>query len=159
MFETTNLLSVAVLLGSLGVVFVPNLVYSAFLLALTCTCLSGIFLCFNAEFIAISQVLIYVGAINVLLVFAIMLINDTKISYTVFDWKNCLIFGIIAFVLIAGILKTQWITPPFIPELQTTNILGGHLFNDFLLPFELVSVLLLIALIGTVVLVQQQKIS
>lgn len=158
MFETTSLLSLAILVGSLGVVFLPNLVYSAFLLALTCTCLAGIFLCFNAEFIAISQVLIYVGAINVLLVFAIMLINDTKISYTVFDWKNCLVFGVIAFVLILGVLKTQWVTPPFIPELQTTKILGGHLFNDFLLPFELVSVLLLIALVGTVVLVQQQKI-
>jgi len=159
MVETTGLLSLAVLLGSLGVVFIPNLVYSAFLLALTCTGLAGIFLCFNADFIAISQILIYVGAINVLLIFAIMLINDTKISYTSFNWKNFFVLGTIAVFLIIGIFKTAWITPPFLPELQTTSILGGHLFNDSLLPFELVSVLLLVALVGTVVLVQQQKTS
>lgn len=157
MITIINCLSVGVLFGSLGVVFIPNLVYSAFLLGFTCVCLAGIFLVLNADFIAISQLLIYVGAINVLLVFAIMLVNDTKISFTKINWSNLVIFSCGLWILYFGIQNTAWISPPFLPENKTTTIIGGHLLRDFLLPLELVSVLLLIALIGTVVLVQKQK--
>jgi len=68
-------LSVVAIAGSLGVVLLPNLVYSAFLLGGVLVCIAAMFLLLNADFIAAAQVLLYVGAINVLILFAIMLVK------------------------------------------------------------------------------------
>ena len=71
-------LEVGLILGSLGVVILTNIVYSAFFLALVFVCISLLYLLLNADFVATAQILIYVGAINILIVFAVVLINKSQ---------------------------------------------------------------------------------
>ena len=70
-----GVLATAVVVGALGVVMLPNIVYSAFLLGGVFLSVAGLYLMLNASFIAAAQILIYVGAVNVLILFAIMLVN------------------------------------------------------------------------------------
>lgn len=74
------LLEIGLVLGSLGVVLLSNIVYSAFFLGLVFICISVLYILLNADFLAAAQILIYVGAVNVLIVFAVMLINKSPAS-------------------------------------------------------------------------------
>jgi NAD(P)H-quinone oxidoreductase subunit 6 len=71
-------LSATLVLGALGVVLLPNIVYSAFLLGGVFLSVAGLYLLLNASFVAAAQVLVYVGAVNVLILFAIMLVNKKE---------------------------------------------------------------------------------
>ena len=71
-------LSATLVLGALGVVLLPNIVYSAFLLGGVFLSVAGLYLMLNASFVAAAQVLVYVGAVNVLILFAIMLVNKKE---------------------------------------------------------------------------------
>ena len=71
-------LSAAVAIGALGVVLLPNIVYSAFLLGGVFLSVAGLYLLLNASFVAAAQILVYVGAVNVLILFAIMLVNKQE---------------------------------------------------------------------------------
>ena len=71
-------LSAVVVLGALGVVLLPNIVYSAFLLGGVFLGMAGLYLLLNASFVAAAQILVYVGAVNVLILFAIMLVNKKE---------------------------------------------------------------------------------
>ncbi len=73
-----GILSVMMIAGALGVVLFSNIVYSAFLLCGVFTSIAGLYLLLNADFVAAAQVLIYVGAVNVLILFAIMLVNKRE---------------------------------------------------------------------------------
>ena len=73
-----GVLGTAVVVGALGVVMLPNIVYSAFLLGGVFLSVAGLYLMLNASFIAAAQILIYVGAVNVLILFAIMLVNKKE---------------------------------------------------------------------------------
>ena len=73
-----GILAVVMLGAALGVVLLSNIVYSAFLLGLVFISISGIYVLLNADFVAAAQVLIYVGAVNVLILFAIMLVNKQE---------------------------------------------------------------------------------
>ena len=75
-----GVLATAVVVGALGVVMLPNIVYSAFLLGGVFLSVAGLYLMLNASFIAAAQILIYVGAVNVLILFAIMLVNKSAAS-------------------------------------------------------------------------------
>ena len=152
-------LSAGALIGCLGVILLPSIVYAAFLLGGVLFCLAGIYVLLNADFLAAAQVLIYVGAINVLILFAIMLVNPQEPPQTTSNISRRIgpaiaSLGLLA-VLGATILTTPWLTPPWTPEATTVSILGGHLFSDFLLPFEVLSVLLLVALVGAIVLARR----
>jgi NAD(P)H-quinone oxidoreductase subunit 6 len=164
-------LSVVAIAGSLGVVLLPNLVYSAFLLGGVLVCIAAMFLLLNADFIAAAQVLLYVGAINVLILFAIMLVKrnteasdsldsvhrNTENAVSV-SLKAGLSLGL--FLLLGNtILSTQWLTSPFVAVPNSVQFIGRHIFSDFLLPFELVSILLLVALIGAVILARREQLA
>jgi NAD(P)H-quinone oxidoreductase subunit 6 len=71
-------LSAVIVLGALGVVLLSNIVYSAFLLGGVFLAVAGLYLLLNASFVAAAQVLVYVGAVNVLILFAIMLVNKKE---------------------------------------------------------------------------------
>ncbi len=77
-FVSSILLAVTMLGAALGVVLIPNVVYSAFLLGGVFISIAGLYLLLNADFVATAQVLIYVGAVNVLILFAIMLVNKQQ---------------------------------------------------------------------------------
>jgi len=158
-----GLLGLAMIGAALGVVLLQNIVYSAFLLGGVFISISGLYLLLNADFVAAAQVLIYVGAVNVLILFAIMLVNkqedfDPIIGRWVRQAATALVcFGLFS-LLSVMVLQTSWSssTSGAKPAVDTTVLIGEHFFSDFLLPFELASVLLLMALVGAVVLARRE---
>ncbi len=155
------ILSAVIIIGSLGVVLLANIVYSAFLLGGVFMAVAGLYLLLNASFVAAAQVLVYVGAVNVLILFAIMLVNKREELKPIkgLALRRLLSGGICAGLLTLFIrvdLTTPWALPgpKSIGEEATVRI-GEHLFTDYLLPFELASVLLLMAMIGAIVLARR----
>jgi NAD(P)H-quinone oxidoreductase subunit 6 len=165
------LLEIGVIFGSLGVVLLNNIVYSAFFLGLVFFCISLLYFALNADFIAAAQILIYVGAVNVLIVFAVMLINkphSLKIwpSWTIGDKFTFLICFSLFSLLVTIILNTPWFNITLITESKnlleidfTKNVqrIGYLLLTQFLLPFELLSIVLLVALIGAIVIARREN--
>ena len=159
---TTIILSALVLAGALGVVLFNNIVYSAFTLGGVFVSVAGIYLLQNADFVSAAQLLVYVGAINVLILFAIMLVNKREDFQPLpRRWIRqggtalvCVgLFALLSLMLI----QTQWnVAPDVTPPASTIESLGIHFFSDYLLPFELASILLLMALIGAVVLARRE---
>jgi NAD(P)H-quinone oxidoreductase subunit 6 len=145
-----------------GVVLLPNIVYSAFLLGLVFLSMSGLYLLLNADFVAAAQILIYVGAVNVLILFAIMLVNRAEPYKEVKGGGvRSLVTGFVCVALFSLLTYTvtsiQWRTTYGIAALPSTIVvLAKHFFSDYLLPFELVSVLLLMALIGAIILARRE---
>ena len=156
------ILEIIIVFGALGVVLIPNIVYAAFLLGIVLMAIAGLYILLNAEFLAAAQILIYVGAINILILFAIMLVNNRLV---VTSKSKPLIVNFIGLLIAFGsfcvmnwmILTTSWAKPPFLVQPEIFFTLGNHLFSDFLLPFEMISLLLLIALIGAVLLARKEK--
>lgn len=146
--------------ASVGVVLLSNIVYSAFLLGGVFISMAGMYLLLNADFVAAAQVLIYVGSVNVLILFAIMLVNKQEDFQPMKrSWVRPAATGVVCIGLFAllstMVISTGWSisTEPTVGE--TTLRIGKHFFSDFLLPFELASVLLLIAMIGSIVLARR----
>nr|YP_009867313.1 NdhG [Calliergonella cuspidata]QKG04518.1 NdhG [Calliergonella cuspidata] len=164
------LLEIGVIFGSLGVVLLNNIVYSAFFSGLVFFCISLLYFALNADFVAAAQILIYVGAINVLIVFAVMLINkphSLKIwpSWTVGDKFTFLICLSLFSLLVIVISNTPWFNITLITESKnlleidfTKNVqrIGYLLLTQFLLPFELLSIVLLVALIGAILIARRE---
>jgi NAD(P)H-quinone oxidoreductase subunit 6 len=148
--------------AALGVVLLENIVYSAFLLGGVFISIAGLYLLLNADFVAAAQVLVYVGAVNVLILFAIMLVNKTEefkpIKNAWFRKGATALVCVGLFALLATMVEsTSWAVLSSIPPIESTAMrLGEHFFSDFLLPFELASVLLLIAMIGAIILARRE---
>ena len=161
-----TILSLIIIIGSLGVVLLESIVYSAFLLGGVFMSVAGLYLLLNASFVAAAQVLVYVGAINVLILFAIMLVNK-KEDLKPIKYLNSrkLISSTICITLLSLLvrvdLSNSWLIAD--PKLsigeESTIRLGEHLFSDYLLPFEVASVLLLMAMIGAIVLARRDVLS
>ena len=159
------ILSSVIVSGALGVVLIDNIVYSAFLLGGVFMSVAGLYLLLNASFVAAAQVLVYVGAVNVLILFAIMLVNKQEELKPIKGlnvrrfFSGWVCAGLLALLFRVDI-TTNWATPgpKAIGEIATERI-GEHLFTDYLLPFELASVLLLMAMIGAIVLARRDVIS
>ena len=161
-----SILSLIIIIGSLGVVLLESIVYSAFLLGGVFMSVAGLYLLLNASFVAAAQVLVYVGAINVLILFAIMLVNK-KEDLKPIKYLNSrkLISSTICITLLSLLVRVDlsntWIISD--PKLsigeESTIRLGEHLFSDYLLPFEVASVLLLMAMIGAIVLARRDVLS
>ena len=83
-----TILSLVILIGALGVVLLESIVYSAFLLGGVFMSVAGLYLLLNASFVAAAQVLVYVGAVNVLIIFAIMLVNKKEDLKPINDIKK-----------------------------------------------------------------------
>nr|APL97740.1 NADH-plastoquinone oxidoreductase subunit 6 [Lilium brownii var. viridulum]QOP62181.1 NADH dehydrogenase subunit 6 [Lilium davidii var. unicolor] len=157
------------ILGGLGVVLFTNPIYSAFSLGLVLVCISLFYILSNSYFIAAAQLLIYVGAINVLIIFAVMFINGSEYSnvshlWTLGDGVTSLVCTSIFFSLIITIPDTSWygilwttrsnqiLEQDLISYVQQ---IGIHLSTDFYLPFELISIILLVSLIGAITMARQ----
>lgn len=156
------ILAIMMIGSALGVVLLSNIVYSAFLLGAVFISMSGLFILLNAGFVAAAQILVYVGAVNVLILFGIMLVNKREDFAQVKNaWLGRLVTAAVCgglFALLgAMILATPWSVSTAAPAGDAATVLiGMHLFSDYLLPFELASVLLLMALIGAIVLARRE---
>jgi NADH:ubiquinone oxidoreductase subunit 6 (subunit J) len=180
------ILVVMAIAGALGVVLVPNLFRAALLLIVVFVAVAGMFILLSAEFLAVVQILIYVGAIAILIIFAVMLTRDVQHG----NLPNRMnipaaVFAALLFTaLVAVAVDTKWeflpadqqeraelvqvnavttltgevlddagVSPEDQEEVQESG-LADLLISDYVLPFEAVSVLLLAALIGALVLVR-----
>ena len=157
-----GILAVMMLGTALGVVLLPKIVHSAFLLAAVFVSISGLYILLNADFVAAAQILVYVGAVNVLILFAIMLVNKQE-NYSeppgrLFRKAATAVVCLGLFALLGTmVLVTPWSLDPTSPAVVENTIvaLGEHFFSDYLLPFELASVLLLMAMVGAIILARR----
>ncbi|WP_071188506.1 NADH-quinone oxidoreductase subunit J [Trichormus sp. NMC-1] len=157
-----GILAVMMIGAALGVVLFSNIVYSAFLLGGVFISMSGLYLLLNGDFVAAAQILIYVGAINVLILFAIMLVNKRQdFSPLPSAGLRKILTGVVSIGLFAllstMVLATPWAytTSPVAGE-SSIVLIGEHFFTDFLLPFELASILLLMAMVGAIILARRE---
>jgi NADH-quinone oxidoreductase subunit J len=140
--------------------FSRNPVTSAMFLVLTIVCLAGLFVLLHAFFLAAIQILVYAGAVMVLFLFVIMLLDLRQE-----EQRRIKTFGLVAGLVAVGAISTiafrsfsrdHLVVDPS-PTLEgETASLGKLLFTQYLLPFEIVSVLLLVAMIGAVLLSKRE---
>ncbi|MBI3189958.1 MAG: NADH-quinone oxidoreductase subunit J [Ignavibacteriales bacterium] len=144
------------------VVFSKNVIYSAFSLLFTFFGVAGIYVLLNADFLAVTQLLIYVGGILVLLLFGVMLTNkvvDVELKTgTLQTVPASIIVASLAGVLCGVFYITDWkILPASIELNSTTAELGNMFMTTWLLPFEIASVVLLVALVGAAMIARKDK--
>ncbi len=144
------------------VVFSRNIIYSAFSLLFTFFGVAGIYVLLSADFLAVTQLLIYVGGILVLLLFGVMLTNkvvsvDIK-SGTMQTIPATIIVAMTAGTLCGVFYITDWKTVVGAPTMTTTTYKLGEMFmTTYLLPFEIASIVLLVALIGAAFIARKDK--
>jgi NADH-quinone oxidoreductase subunit J len=141
------------------VVFLRNIVYAAFSLLLTFIGVAGLYVFMGADFLAATQILLYVGGILVLIIFGVMLtrkVMDVEIKVTTVNFfKGLVLSAIFLVILISVVLKTEWMSSEMPFSKPTTQTIGTLFMTDYLLPFEVASVLLLGALIGAALLARK----
>jgi len=156
-------LALLCIISAMGVVSLKNIVHSAFLLALTFVSIAGIFIMLGADFVAAAQILLYAGAVTIMMVFAVMLTSNeikSEAKYSIVYRYTAFIFiGLgLLILLLRNIWNGKWFfSPPSGNVVDTTLTIGKSFFNEYLLPFEVASVILLMALIGAIVLARKEK--
>lgn len=151
----------AITLGSAMIVaFSRNIIYSAFSLLGTFAGVAGIYIFLGADFVAAVQLLIYVGGILVLVLFAVMLthrITDVEITNRAAGRIPALIVvGVLVYLLAQTVRETPWTKAKEIVFAATTAKIGDLFLDTYLLPFELASLVLLAALIGAAVISRKE---
>ena len=143
------------LLGAMGVVVTRNVVYAAIFLLFTLTGVAGLFVLLFAEFLALVQILIYGGAIVIVMLFAIMLTRLREFLGGTTEhpqWPLAFLASMGLFVVLAFAFFTD--SDRFNEKERTSTdveALGTSLFTDWAIPFEVASVVLLVALVGAIV--------
>ena len=139
-------------LSAFFVVTNRNIVYSAFFLLFTFFGVAGIYVLLGADFVAIVQLIVYVGGILILLLFGVMLTNKiTNVEIktgTINIYPAVIGVGLLSGSLLAALITSNWKTFPTEAPQPTTAALGTMLLQEYALIFELLGIILLIALIG-----------
>ena len=143
------------------VVLARSLIYSAFALLFTFFGVAGLYVLLGADFLAATQLLIYVGGILVLLLFGVMLTHklyDLDLRSEVTQFLPGVIVAVGLFLLLAvSAVNTQWMGGSGVPPAPTTAAIGRLFMQEYLLPFEAASILLLVALMGAAMIVRRRK--
>ena len=155
------LLAALLVISALLVVFLRNVVHCAMALVTALLLIAVLFVTLHAPMVGILQVMVYAGAIMVLFLFVIMFLNPVEPERQRGLWWG---FGTILSLMLAGVLIPLFLNDesPADPVAATEifgspEMLAKSLFNDFVLPFEIASVLLLVAIIGAVVLAKRER--
>ena len=161
------LLSLIAIASALGMLLSRNAVYAALYLVLNFVTVAVFYLLLSAPFIAMAQVTVYAGAIMVLFLFVIMLLgSDALPKSQVLPWQkplaivmSVLLAAEAAYLLVTKAKPVGDVLPPAesVNTLDNLRQLGNALFTDYLLPFEVVSILLLVAMVGAIVLTKKEK--
>jgi len=171
-------IAATLIIAALGVVFLPKIVYSAVSMILAFILVAGIFVLLNADFVAISQIIIYAVGITIVMIFAIMLtgrVSEKKL-WIAFAPRTLFAFAIsgaffvtILFAVTNGfkcLARASSVFSSTLPSIETietlqtqgtTGIIGKALFTKYVLPFEILSLLLLAAIMGAVVLAKKDR--
>ena len=158
-------LALVAITSALGMLINRNAIYSALFLVLNFATVAVFFLLLNAPFIAVAQVSVYAGAIMVLFIFVIMLLGAERAGQIqTIPWQRPLAITLAIILLLeAGfiLIGQRGVIPVVTGELPpgygSPAQVGTELFQNYLLPFEVTSVLLLVAMIGAVVLTKNEK--
>lgn len=165
-----GLLAVITLVGALKVVMARSIMHAAFWLFPVFAGVAGFYLLLDAQFLAAIQVLIYIGAILVLIVFAVTLTRNSMdpddVQHNGLGWPVLLAAILLILALTGAVLVSPWgqaiasldgVT--LLPNLVVTEVsaLGLVLLQSYLLPFEIASVLLLAAMVGAIVLARRES--
>ena len=161
------LLSLIAIATALGMLLSRNAIYSALFLVLNFITVAVFYLLLGAPFIAMAQITVYAGAIMVLFLFVIMLLGAESLPRPeVLPWQRPLAIALAAalaieatFIFITRARPTGQIVPPEATVNTPSSLvdLGKVLFSTYLLPFEVTSILLLVAMIGAIVLVRKER--
>ena len=156
------LFALLTIVSALAVVSSDNIVRSAFYLLATFFGVSGLYVLLGADFVAVTQIMVYIGGILILLLFGVMLTSNITHVEIKKGMKNMLpaiiAIGILLGAVISMMIDTRWIiNPSSIPE-TTSFELGKLLITDYVLVFELLGILLLIALIGAASMARREKV-
>lgn len=154
-------LAVAAIGSAIGVVTSRNIFYSALFLIVCLFMVAGFYVLLEAPFLAAVQVLVYVGAIAVLIIFAVML-TERMMSKETSAWNEqwwvALVVAIcLAAVLVYVVATASWPVTEAPAAPDAIVALGKTLMSTYVLPFEVASVLLLMALIGAIVVAREEK--
>jgi len=156
------ILAAVTLASAVGAMALRRLVHCALALALAFAGLAGLYLQLGAQFVGLAQVLVYVGAVAVLIVFALMLTRNVAAATQPLgspSWPLGLAVAALAFgALVAAILSSPAIQRP-VRELPSGTVqqIGIRLMTDFVLPLEVIALLLTVALIGAVIIAMQEE--
>ena len=135
------------------VVFSRSVIYAAFSLLFTLLGVAGLYVLLNADFLAVSQIMVYVGGILILLVFGVMLtqkVTNIELPGSTLKTLPALILGgVLLGTLLLVVYNAEWMTVVFTPDLAgTTREIGELLLTSYILPFEVAGLLLLVAIMG-----------
>lgn len=149
-------------LSAFVVVFSRNIMYAAFSLLFTFCGVAGLYVLLQADFLAVTQILIYVGGILVLLLFGVMLTNkvvSVDIKTGTLHTIPAMILSAIVLGSLAAVFYATWSTTPdpVTSTTSTTKAIGELLMTNFVLPFEVASVILLAALVGAALMARRTR--
>ena len=154
------IVAAVVLIPAVLVVTFRNLIYSAAAMILCFIGVAAVFVTLNAELLAISQVLIYVGAISILIMFAIMLTRQRSGEIRLFfhrqAWPALPAALALAVTMAVVLSRASFSTAPG-PQNPGTSDLSNLLFDQYAFPFELVSLVLLVAIVGAILLARRER--
>jgi len=155
------LFAIITLVSAWFVVTTRNVIYSAFFLLFTFFGVAGIYVLLAADFIAVVQIMVYVGGILILLIFGVMLTNKITNVDIKSGTANLLVASVVTGVLMGALVSvmffTDWKVQPGETPTTTLKSLGSMLLTDYILFFELLGILLLIALIGAASIARREK--
>lgn len=155
------ILAAIIVVAALGVVLLRNVFRAAMLLVLSFLTIAGIYILLSADFLAAIQVLIYVGAIGILIILAIMLTREVPLGSPSNKFRiPAFIIAVLFFIGVGyAVLNTQWQVSSLPPAETTTSALAVKLFGEggFILPMEIVPILLLATVLSAIVLVKDKK--
>ena len=146
--------------GGLGVVLMRSAVHAALFLILAMLAVAGLYILLASEFLALVQVLIYGGAVTVLLIFALMLTRASDLPETMVgsQWPlAAVVSSLLGGLLIAAVATSNWPGDVGETTLVPFEVLGDALVRRWAVPFEIASLVLLVALVGAIVLSHQDE--
>ncbi|MDX8363710.1 NADH-quinone oxidoreductase subunit J [Cytobacillus sp. Hm23] len=159
-FIALIVLSLIAIIGSILMLSLTKVVHMVISLVFTFISIAGVYVLLSAEFVAAVQILIYSGAITIIMLFGIMLTrhnDETGDSKASMLRKLLTLLGVIAFgiVVMLGIVNLDFGQQATTLHVENTKQIGIALYSKFVIPFELMSVLLLVALIGAIILAKK----
>jgi NADH-quinone oxidoreductase subunit J len=151
-------LSVAAVGSSIMIVFSRNLLHAVLFLVLSFIALAGLYIVLSADFVAMAQILIYAGALSVLIVFAVMLTprsarDNSESRYQVPAWTAV---GFLLVAILFVVLRTDWPADDSRSIQTTAEAIGASMLDTYVLPFEIAGVLLTVAMVGALVLLREE---
>ena len=152
--------AVVAIAGALGTVLMPNVVHAALFLILSLATTAGFYLLLSSEFLALVQVLIYVGTVSVIILFGLMMTRGRELPLVSpgAQWPlAALACGVLGVTLLVAVLDSEWPRDVGMVANVSLQTIGEALFSRWLAPFEIASVVLIIALIGAIVISKQEE--